>query len=79
MAESPPHDPLLQVHRRLDLHETRLQTVETRQAVAAVQAENIQKSLEEIRGDQRWLIRLVAAAIIGAILTFMVRGGFHVG
>ncbi|WP_051419670.1 hemolysin XhlA family protein [Paracoccus pantotrophus] len=79
MADTAQHDPLLQVHRRLDAHDSRIQTLETRQAVAAVEAENIQKSLAKIEGGIGWLLKLVIGGIIAGVVAFLIRGGFHVG
>ena len=73
-----PNDQLLQVHRRLDAHDSRIVKLETQQAVAAAQAEHIQKSLEEIEGGISWLIKLVIGGIIAGVVAFLIRGGFNV-
>lgn len=78
MADTTQHDQLLQVHRRLDVHDSRIVKLETRQAVAAERAENIQKSLEKIEGGIGWLIRLVIGGILAGIVAFLIRGGFNV-
>ncbi|MFV0408684.1 MAG: hemolysin XhlA family protein [Paracoccus sp. (in: a-proteobacteria)] len=86
-------DQLLQVHRRLDAHDSRLKSeearmdahdgriraLETQQAVTDERAGHIKASLDEIRDGQRWLIRLVIGGILAGILAFLIRGGFHVG
>lgn len=79
MAETAQHDSMLQVHRRLDAHDSRIKTLETQQAVAAERSETIKQALDEIRGDQRWLIRLVVGGILAGVVAFLIRGGFHVG
>ncbi len=79
MSDVTHHDPLLQVHRRLDAHDNRIQSLETRQAVAAVEAENIQKSLAKIEGGIGWLLKLVIGGLLAGVLAFLIRGGFHVG
>ncbi len=73
-----PNDQLLQVHRRLDAHDSRIVKLETQQAVAAAQAEHIQKSLEKIEGGIGWLIKLVIGGIIAGVVAFLIRGGFNV-
>lgn len=85
MADMTQHDPLLQVHRRLDAHDSRLSghddrfaRLETQQAVADERSVTIKKSLDEIRDGQRWLIRLVIGGIAAGIIAFLIRGGFHV-
>lgn len=77
MAENA-HDPLLQAHRRLDAHDSRIKALETQQAVAAERSEAIKEALGEIRGDQRWLIRLVIGGILAGVVAFLIRGGFNV-
>ncbi len=78
MADTAEHDPILQVHRRLDAHDSRLKTLETQQAVAAERSETIKLALDEIRGDQRWLIKLVIGGILAGVVGFLIKGGFHV-
>ena len=79
MADTAQHDPLLQVHRRLDAHDGRIRLLETQQAVADERAASIKTSLDEIRDGQRWLIRLVVGGIAAGVLAFLIKGGFHVG
>lgn len=79
MADTAQHDPFIQVHRRLDAHDSRIVSLETQQAVAAERSETIKQALDEIRGDQRWLIRLVIGGILAGVTAFLLRGGFHVG
>ena len=79
MADTAQHDPLLQVHRRLDAHDGRIRLLETQQAVADERAASIKTSLDEIRDGQRWLIRLVVGGIATGVLAFLIKGGFHVG
>ena len=78
MADTTHHDQLLQVHRRLDVHDSRIVKLETQQAVAAERAENIQKSLDKIEDSIGWLIRLVIGGILAGIVAFLIRGGFDV-
>lgn len=73
------NDQLLQVHRRLDVHDSRIVKLETQQAVAAERSENIQKSLSKIEDGIGWLIKLVVGGILAGVLAFLIRGGFHVG
>ena len=79
MAETAQHDPFLQVHRRLDGHEGRIRLLETQQAVSDTNAAHVMKSLDKIHESQRWLIRLVIGGIAAGVITFLIRGGFHVG
>lgn len=78
MADTTQHDQLLQVHRRLDAHDSRIVKLETQQAVAAERAENIQKSLEKIEDGIGWLIKLVIGGILAGMVAFLIRGGFNV-
>lgn len=72
------HDPLLQVHRRLDGHEGRIRLLEKQQAVSDTNTAHIQASLDKIHAGQTWLIRLVVGGIVAGVIAFMIRGGFHV-
>ncbi|MFB2531016.1 hemolysin XhlA family protein [Paracoccus sp. p3-h83] len=74
-----PNDQLLQVHRRLDVHDSRIVKLETQQAVAAERAENIQRSLQKIEDNLGWLIKLVIGGILAGVVAFLIRGGFHAG
>ncbi|PZO64589.1 MAG: hypothetical protein DI498_10910 [Paracoccus denitrificans] len=72
-------DQLLQVHRRLDVHDSRIVKLETQAAVAAERAENIRQSLQKIEANIGWLIKLVVGGIVTGVVAFLLSGGFHVG
>lgn len=67
-----------QAHQRLDKHDSRLITLETHTAVATERAKNIEKSLDDIKGGQTWLIRLVIGAILLGVVAFILKGGLNV-
>ena len=54
----------------------RLHRLETAEAVSTERYSTIIKRLEKQDGHLTWLIRLVATGIIGAAVTFIVKGGF---
>ena len=55
--------------------EARLSALETKDAVADVHRINVEKRLDGIEGTLRWLTRLMIAALIMAIVAFVVGGG----
>lgn len=60
-----------------DLHELRgdVSDLKIRVAVAESHITEIKDDLGSIKGHTTWLLRLVAGAIIGGILTFILNGG----
>ena len=55
--------------------EMRLTALETKDAVADVHRVNVEKRLDGIEGTLRWLSRLMIAALIMAVMAFVVGGG----
>ena len=55
--------------------EMRLTALETKDAVADVHRINVEKRLDGIEGTLRWLSRLMIAALIMAVMAFVVGGG----
>lgn len=68
-----------EAHRRLDQHQTDISALQTRAATADERVTNMQRDLTDIKGGITWLNRLVIAAIIAAVITFIVKGGLNVG
>lgn len=69
---------LRDAHSRLDRHDGRLSALETHTAAEAVRAQNIEQSLEDIKGGITWITRLVLGAIILGAVGFALAGGFNV-
>jgi hypothetical protein len=78
-----------QVHQRVDAHEQRLMSQETRvtrlEVDAAAQAaaqvvrdENIDRRLTEIHSGITWVTRLVIGGILTGIIAFVIAGGLNV-
>jgi len=58
--------------------EMRLTALETKDAVADVHRVNVEKRLDGIEGTLKWLARLMFAALIMAVMAFVVGGGLVV-
>lgn len=63
-----------------DVHELRgdVSDLKIRVAVAESHITEIKDDLGSIKGHTTWLLRLVAGAIIGGILTFIMSGGLSI-
>ncbi len=61
------------------LLEARVRTLETRSAVDDVHRANVEKRLGAIEDTLKWLVRLVFGALLLAVITYGVRGGFLTG
>lgn len=55
--------------------ERRLNRVETRTAVDEVHRDAVERRLSRIEDNLRWLIRMVIGGLVGAFITFILRGG----
>lgn len=69
---------VIDAHKRLDTHDQRLNTLELNGAVAEERSRQIQASLVKIESSIGRVVWIVGTAVIGAIVTFVVRGGLHV-
>lgn len=63
---------------RLVQIESRLNTIDTRDAVADVHRVNVEKRLTSIEGTLTWLVRLIIGAMLLAVVGFAINGGFSV-
>ena len=62
---------------RLDDHDARIRTLETKDAASAVSVKGIERRLDQIEGTLTWLVRLIIGAIILAVIGFAVSGGLQ--
>lgn len=67
------------IDERFARSDERLTKLEVKSAVDHERHENILKRLDRIDGHISKLVWLIITAIIGAFMTFLIRGGFHVG
>lgn len=68
-----------EAHRRLDQHQTDISALQTRAATSDANVANMKSDLADIKGGITWLNRLIIAAILAAVITFIVKGGLNVG
>lgn len=52
--------------------------IKTRLAVAESNIKELKEDINSIKGNTTWILRLLVGGMIGAILTFMISGGFNV-
>jgi hypothetical protein len=62
---------------RLDEHDTRIRTLETKDAASAVSVKGIERRLDQIESTLTWLVRLIIGAIILAVVGFALNGGMQ--
>ena len=58
------------------MSEEKISDLDKRLAVLTMQVSNLEKSITEMRTGQNRLLFVVAAAIIGGVVKFMMDGGF---
>lgn len=56
--------------------ERRVYALESSERLSEERHKTIMSRLDKLDGHLTWLIRLVATGIIGAFVTFMIKGGF---
>lgn len=64
---------------RMSKLEERVAKLEIKSAVDFERHDSVIKRLDKIDGHVAKLVWLIVAAILGAFMTFLVRGGFNVG
>lgn len=69
---------VIDAHKRLDEHNARIHALERDGAVAEERSRQIQASLTKIETMVGRVVWIIMTAIIGAIITFIVRGGLNV-
>ncbi|MCG6182886.1 hemolysin XhlA family protein [Anoxybacillus sp. LAT_38] len=51
--------------------------VKTRLAVAESNIKDMREDISAIKSNTTWILRLIVGGIVGALLTFIVRGGIQ--
>jgi hypothetical protein len=51
--------------------------VKTRLAVAESNIKDMREDISAIKNNTTWILRLIVGGIVGALLTFIVRGGIQ--
>ncbi len=51
--------------------------VKTRLAVAESNIKDMREDISAIKNNTTWILRLIVGGIVGALLTFMFRGGMQ--
>lgn len=59
--------------------DTRLQLIETRNAVDEVHRHNVVGRLSSIEDTLKWLVRLVLGALLMAVVAYALQGGLTLG
>ena len=66
------------IYDRIDRHDQRLTSLETRGAVDDVRWENITVRLDKIEGTLTWLVRLIIGGLVMAVLAYALNGGLAI-
>lgn len=79
MTDMPTHiaERLNRTDQKIDGHEERLTQLEKNEAGMAQWRMSTTDTLKGIQGDTKWIVRLVIASVIGAVLTMLYQGGIH--
>lgn len=64
--------------QRIATLESKVGGLETRMAVAESNIAEIRQDIGGIKDNTTWILRLIVGALIGAIIAFLVSGGFAV-
>lgn len=54
--------------------EDRVSSLETRVAVVETNIKNLNKTLDGIKSNTTWILRIIVGAVVAAILNFFLRG-----
>ena len=53
----------------------KVNSLETRMAVAESNIEQIKEDINSIKGNTVWILRLIVGGLIGGVITFLINGG----
>ncbi|MCZ0757043.1 hemolysin XhlA family protein [Anoxybacillus sp. J5B_2022] len=65
------------MEERLQRLEADMVDVKTRLAVAESNIKDMREDISAIKSNTTWILRLIIGGIVGALLTFVVRGGIQ--
>ncbi|SPT99266.1 XpaF1 protein [Lysinibacillus capsici] len=63
------------MEQRMERLETDMTDVKTRLAVAESNIKEIREDIGGIKDNTTWILRLVIGGLVGALLTFIIKGG----
>jgi Haemolysin XhlA len=67
----------MHVEHRVQKLESDMVDVKTRLAVAESNIKDMREDISAIKSNTTWILRLIVGGIIGALLTFIFRGGMQ--
>ncbi|ASA95851.1 hemolysin XhlA family protein [Anoxybacillus flavithermus TNO-09.006] len=65
------------MEQRIQKLEADMVDVKTRLAVAESNIKDMREDISAIKNNTTWILRLIVGGIVGALLTFMFRGGMQ--
>ncbi|WP_432199225.1 hemolysin XhlA family protein [Anoxybacillus gonensis] len=65
------------MEERIQKLEADMVDVKTRLAVAESNIKDMREDISAIKNNTTWILRLIVGGIVGALLTFMFRGGMQ--
>jgi len=74
-GEEMPYDEYEQLRRELEQIQKSLVEIKVSNAETHARQQGLSEKVEELRGNFRWLVRLVIGALLTAIIAFVVGGG----
>lgn len=64
--------------QRISSLEGKVGNLETRMAVAESNIAEIRQDISGIKDNTTWILRLIIGGLVGAIIAFLISGGFNV-
>jgi predicted nucleic acid-binding Zn-ribbon protein len=65
------------MEQRIQKLEADMVDVKTRLAVAESNIKDMREDISAIKNNTTWILRLIVGGIVGALLTFIMRGGIQ--